>query len=395
MKVLINSVGSIGDVNPFLSLGLALQQRGHKVIILSTAALKEHIQNSGLPMIEVLTQSQYDRWRNMPTNTEKGQEDIKAFSYMSLPSAFPSASAILEHCDKGCVVLGMPMQSIGVQFAKAKAPDKILALEAELAPRIWDVHPEYKQVFNRIFSPYLNSLCQHFKITMRVDDWLEWLRKFDQKLAFYPKWFDTSARSIWGSPGPSEFVFYKNDDQAPLSAELEQFITNGEPPIAFTFGSYTTTHHTLFNIATKVCQQLGKRAIFLTKYPEQLPNPLPEHIFHASYVSLQKLLPKVCLFVHHGGIGTLAQGLRAGIPHITCPMAYDQFDNAKTLESLNVSQTVKMENMNQDNLYQAIKSITTDPTFMDNAKTLASNRFNSAGEEKLCDQIERLFAHMQ
>lgn len=389
VKILINSVGSVGDVNPFLSLGMALMQRGHEVIILSSGALKDHIEQSGLPFIEVLTSMQYDTWRNLPTDTHGGQEDIKAFSFMSLPSALSSANAILKHCDNGCIVIGMPLQSIGINFAKAKAPNKVIAIEAMLAPRVWNVAQQFVEIFNSSFHPYLTAICQQLNLAINTNNWFSWLRQFDQKLAFYPNWFNTHTNHFLTSPHTSDFVFYPQDDQQALSSELLDFINSGTPPIAFTFGSYVSTRSDLFHMASHVCKQLNVRAIFLTKYKQQLPNPLPTHVFHASYVSLQKLLPKLRLFVHHGGIGTLAQALRAGVPQLTCPMAYDQFDNAKALEQLHVAQTLPMDEITEEKLFLLLQQILQNQCIANNANTLATHRFNGAGVERLCEQVER------
>ncbi len=391
MKVLINSIGSIGDVNPFLCLGMALEQRGHEVKLLGSGALKDHIQSSGLPFVEVLSKAHYDKWRTMPPELDRGMEDIKAFSYMSLPSAHPSATAILDESDQGCVVIGMPYQSIGVQFAKAKNPKKIHTIAAELAPRSWVLDPRYTTAFNGIFAPYLIATCRQLDLSIDVDNWVKWLSIFDQKLAFYPHWFTHLSNSILTTTRPSNFLFYEKDDEAQLPDELTEFIDGGPPPIAITFGSFVSTHDHLFKIVIDVCQQLGVRAIILTQYAKQLPNPLPSHVFHANYVSLKRLLPKLRLFVHHGGIGTLAQALRAGIPHLTCPMAFDQFDNAGTLEVLNVSKTIGMNRITPSSFYEVLDELISDSTYSHNAKALAEHRFNDDGMETLCEQIERIY----
>jgi UDP:flavonoid glycosyltransferase YjiC (YdhE family) len=51
-------------------------------------------------------------------------------------------------------------------------------------------------------------------------------------------------------------------------------------------------------------------------------------------------LPRCAALVHHGGVGTLSQGLRAGVPHLVTPMAHDQPDNAQRLERLGVARWV-------------------------------------------------------
>lgn len=389
MKIIINSIGSVGDVNPFLSVGAALLERGNDVLMLSSGALKDRIQHSGIPYQEVLTEKQYDRWRNLPTDTNEGLEDIKAFSYMSLPSALPTANIILDNCHNGCICIGMPLQSIGINFAKIKAPNQVITLEAMLAPRNWRISEAGINTFNKAFSPYLHQISQLLAIASPTTDWFTWLKQFDQKLAFFPNWFNVHNNHLLTSPHSSDFVFYEDDDNQPLPSELIHFIEAGSPPIAFTFGSYVSERQDLFEIVAQVCKMLNVRGVLLTKYPEQIPSPIPKNLFHADYVSLRYLLPKMRAFVHHGGIGTIAQALRAGIAQVACPMAYDQFDNAQSLHQLQVSQTVEMNAMTVESLAIALREVLDNQHYNDNAKAIAKHRFTAHGTELLCDQIER------
>jgi rhamnosyltransferase subunit B len=86
--------------------------------------------------------------------------------------------------------------------------------------------------------------------------------------------------------------------------------------------------------ALDACTALGVRAVVVTPYTGQLPAQLPASVYHADYVPFDLLLPKLAAVVHHGGIGTLAQGLAAGVPQLIAPHAHDQFDNAAQLARL-------------------------------------------------------------
>ena len=61
---------------------------------------------------------------------------------------------------------------------------------------------------------------------------------------------------------------------------------------------------------------------------------------HFDYVPFSQVLPRAAALVHHGGIGTCAQGLAAGVPQMVMPLAHDQPDNADRLRRLGVSRTV-------------------------------------------------------
>ena len=59
---------------------------------------------------------------------------------------------------------------------------------------------------------------------------------------------------------------------------------------------------------------MGRCGLPVTRYPEQLPASLPEGVRHCAYMPFSPLLPRSAALVHHGGIGTKAQALAAGIP---------------------------------------------------------------------------------
>ncbi len=63
-------------------------------------------------------------------------------------------------------------------------------------------------------------------------------------------------------------------------------------------------------------------------------------MIHVDFAPFSELLPRCAALVHHGGVGTLSQGLAAGVPHLVTPMAHDQPDNAERLERLGVGRWV-------------------------------------------------------
>jgi UDP:flavonoid glycosyltransferase YjiC (YdhE family) len=89
-----------------------------------------------------------------------------------------------------------------------------------------------------------------------------------------------------------------------------------------------------FRSALEACRTPGRRAIFATRFPRQLPATLPPEIFHAEYAPFSQLLPRCAGIVHHGGIGTTSQALAAGILQLIQPFSHDQPDNASRVRRL-------------------------------------------------------------
>jgi rhamnosyltransferase subunit B len=125
-----------------------------------------------------------------------------------------------------------------------------------------------------------------------------------------------------------------------LDEGLLAFLNAGSPPIAFTPGSAHAHGRAFFEHALAATEVLGKRAVLVTRYRDQLPNELPAWAHYEPYVPYDLLAAHVAAFVHHGGIGTTATLLAAGKPQLVTPFAFDQPDNAARLKKLGVAASV-------------------------------------------------------
>ena len=95
-----------------------------------------------------------------------------------------------------------------------------------------------------------------------------------------------------------------------------------------------------FERGLAACDALDLRVVIITPYRDQLPANLPASAMQVSYASFELLLPKLAALIHHGGIGTSAQCLAAGLPQLITPWAHDQFDNATRLRRLGVAKSI-------------------------------------------------------
>jgi UDP:flavonoid glycosyltransferase YjiC (YdhE family) len=140
-----------------------------------------------------------------------------------------------------------------------------------------------------------------------------------------------------------------------LPAEVDAFLGEGSAPVILTPGSFMRQARGFFEAGLKACTALGQRAILLTPYADQVP-PLPDFARHYPYIALQRLAPRCAAMIHHGGIGTTAQALRAGLPQLLAPVFFDQFDNAARLEALGVGRRL-MDAHDGDEMTKALEAM--------------------------------------
>ena len=217
----------------------------------------------------------------------------------------------------------------------------------------------------------------------------EWMHSPDGGVTLFPEWF-APARAGWPAPLRfGAFPLYRGDAVAPLPDEVETFLQQGAAPVVFMPGSAMRHAEAFFAAAVGACQALGLRALLLSPHRAQLPATLPAGMKHADYLPFATLLPRAAALVHHGGIGSCAQAMQAGVPQLIMPMAHDQFDNAECVVQLGLGRVLRPRHFDVAHLVPALQAVLKLP-----AAPLAEARRRLAlpGLPGLCEHIEQLAA---
>ena len=117
---------------------------------------------------------------------------------------------------------------------------------------------------------------------------------------------------------------------------------------------------------------------------------MPASIFWQDYVPLRSLLPRVAALVHHGGIGTTAEALRAGTPQLVVPLAHDQFDNAARVRRLGAGASLRITKLNAERLTQALRGIVGNAAMAGRCKAIAERFISDHPLPGLCARLEAL-----
>lgn len=316
MKILIATLGSIGDLLPFFPIAEGLRLGGHTPVIASNAGYAQLVRMNGFAFAPVWNGPQQALDDTLASNPVRAWQIAR--EEMARHATQPVFDFIAHHAkQERCAVLA-----------------SWSALGAGLA---------HEKLGVPLFTAYLSPHALEEKTSGR-------------KLGFFPDWF---------GPPPDDaiaagFPLFADALVPDLPAEVESFLADGPPPVIFTPGSFMRQAAPFFQASAEACRQLQARAIFLTPYGDQIPHDLPASIRHFSYVSLQRLAPRGAALVHHGGIGTTAQALRAGIPQLVKPVFFDQPDNARRIAALGVGQLV--QDYDAETVFQRLAEILGNPT---------------------------------
>lgn len=198
-----------------------------------------------------------------------------------------------------------------------------------------------------------------------------WIHEANCVVGLFPDWLGQPQTDWPANLVLTGFPFYDNGAQHPLSPQLLEFLAAGLPPVAFSAGTATATVRSFFDTSVKASQQAGVRAILLTHFEQQIPTSLPQNVIHVDYAPFSALLPRLCAFVHHGGIGSTSQALRAGVPQLVRPVAYDQFDNSARVVKLGIARELLVKQYTARAIAKTLTEILGDRALRERCQQIA------------------------
>jgi UDP:flavonoid glycosyltransferase YjiC (YdhE family) len=263
----------------------------------------------------------------------------------------------------------------------ARVPVALKRLQYWLADRV---------VIDRILAPAVNGFRAELGLPTQRRLLKDWWNSPQLVLGAFPEWFAPPQPDRPPQTVLTGFPLYDEGDLGEPSDEVREFIAAGGPPIAFTPGSANVHGREFFAVAVEACHRLGRRGVLLTRFPDQLPANLPNTVRHFDFVPFGWLLPRSAAVVHHGGIGSTAQGLAAGVPQLLMPLGFDQFDNAARIERLGCGDWLPLRRFTAANVTAVLARLLESPSVAEACRRTASLSRGQRALTAMCEAIERL-----
>ena len=422
MNVLIITIGSRGDVQPFVALGKGLKAAGHRVTLCTCSSFERFISSHGLNYghmtDELLKLMDSDVGRDAMENTNGIFGSIKTMIRL-VRKAKPINKQMLKdsweaaQAAKPDIVLFHPKALGGVHIAEKLGVPVMMAIPLPMivptaeSPAIgfpnWNIGGWYNKLtytFVRMGFRMYNGTVNKFRqdildlhefpkssgvLHMADGRPLPVLHPFSTHVVTRPNdWPDNVY--ITG------YWFLNRLNEWEPSAELKAFLDEGELPVYVGFGSMAGRNpRRISNIVIEALQQANVRGIIATGWGGLALDDLPERIFKVDKVPHDWLFPRMAAVVHHGGAGTTAAGLRAGCPTIICPFFGDQPYWGRRVHALGVgSKPIPQKKMTVEKLATAIREVTMDQSIRQNAEALGKKIRHEDGIANAIAIIERV-----
>ena len=356
-------VGSSGDVYPYVGVGLALRARGHDVAIVTSPTFASLIEHVGLRLIPLGMVDQFDAITRHPDpwNQNKGLSVIAEGIKLSSRELYRIIEAERRSGDFILIGSGLTFaarvahESLDLRFMTMHLqPSCLISVHDSPMLHLWlsainslplavkrPLLALVDRAADAILAPAARELCTEHGLPPACHITSRWWHSPQRVIGLFPEWFAPPQPDWPNRVFLIVFPLYDEKGAAEVPADVARFLDTGTPPVVYTAGPANLQATRFYAAAIEASQLLGQRAILLTRYMEQLPASLPDGVRHFDYVPFSQVLHRSAALVHHGGIGTAAQGLAAGRPQLIMPMTFDQPDNASRLVGLGVARSLR------------------------------------------------------
>jgi rhamnosyltransferase subunit B len=414
-RIVLNTFGSYGDIHPYIALGMELRARGHSVVVATMEIYQEKVRNAGLDFAVVrpnIAQPKdqepglIDKIMDPKTGPRFLTEEVifpaVRDSYEDLLRAVAGADLLVTHpAAPAGPLIG---RKTGLRWiSTVLAPLSFFSAYDPPVPPYWQWTSKLQLLGPRVMKPFLDFMKSNYKAKAVVDFRAEiglsdnGNPMFDAQHS--PELVLALFSEVFASPQPdwppqtrtTGFCFYDGNNEEEIPSQLLSFLKQGPAPIIFTLGSSAVwVARDFFRESIKAAQKLGQRAVLIIGDERNSPGEIPEGMIAINYAPYQSLLPKGSVVVHHGGVGTTAQGLLAGIPTLIVPFAFDQADNAAHAYRIGTSRTVYRSKYFAPRVARELNELLTDKRYFQKAQSVSAQLRLENGPATASDLIEQL-----
>ena len=417
MRIAIIAPGSQGDVQPFLALGKGLIKAGNAVRLVTNQNYEKQVKSHGLEFwpIEV-NMEDIIRSEKMREVLESGKllTSMARMGNELRQNAALLAKRSLEACrEMNLVMAGISGLFIANSIAEKLGIPLLQALNIPFTPT---------KAFAGALLPKYPSWLGGYRLSHRLTQQIVWqaYRPTDKVVRmqvlglpkspfFGPFKFETlrDGPIIYGIspsvfPRPTDWAdnihitgFWSLDppDHWSPPSDLKEFLQDGPLPLYIGFGSMSSKNpEETANMVLKVLNKTNQRAIVFSGWGGLNKIDLPDSVLMVDSIPHSWLFSRVRAVIHHGGAGTTAAGLTAGVPSIIVPFHGDQPFWGHLISKLGVGPNpIPRKKLSAARLVKAIQEVETDEEISENASKLGSEIRAENGIEKAISIINEIF----
>ncbi len=406
MNVVAVTIGSTGDIQPFLALGCVLSKAGHKLTIVTFPRFQALIEKRGFSFAPIHGDEDL-MMKLLIGDGVTGMAYMKGLSALLNKNKDEILDDVYNACRSADLILYTILGSLAYHVAESL---KIPCMRTIFCPmdktgdypipgmKDWPLGRWYNRLTYSLsdigFSLFTKQELNAWRISLGLGKWngrsyhemlgkpVETLYAYSGCLAPKPK--------VWG-----EHLhitgFWTLNDEAVASADegLVRFLKDGDKPIYIGFGSMVGgSFEEMQHIILESLKNTGQRAILSSGWRKFSDDKLPPNVYCVDFVPHGWLFPRVKAVVHHGGAGTTAAGLLAGKPTLIIHFGGDQpFWGRQVYLSGAGPKPIARKKLTLSLLTERLRQLE-DEQMQKTARQLAKQLSAEDGCQRACDIIE-------
>lgn len=416
MDIRFIASGTRGDVQPYIALGRGLQQAGHQVSIITSDDFEKLVSQAGLQFrsmgvgVESLIQS--EEWK---AKLQKGNflTIVRGMNRLMSQHVDGLVQRLPDLC-RGADALIAGVGGMGGAFSIAEKFN-IPFIQAYVFPLADTTEFPSPLLPYRLGASFHRlsffAMRQLLWLTSRAMDVKTRQRLGMSKAPVLSHFGDWQKRGILALYGYSEHVLPMPHDWAKHQhitgywfldeahwtppQSLSTFLEAGDAPVYIGFGSMNQRNpQAATQMALEALALSGQRGVLASGWGGLSQTDLPEQVYMLQSAPHAWLFPRMAAVVHHGGAGTTAAGLRAGVPSIITPFMGDQLFWGKRVAELGVGTApIPQKRLNAHKLAQAIRQTVEDANMRRKAAELGARLQSEDGVARSVQLIESYLQH--
>ncbi len=407
MKVVLTTVGSRGDVQPFLALAQALRAAGHNVILGAPPNFKGWIETYGIPYVSCGIDVQAFLTQHGTDTTSLAA--VRRNMGMLRDSLEPNTAVLMDVAKGADLVVVGALQLMGSTVAEAlRLPTRYVAYCPQLIasrqhpPIAWSSQtlPGWLNalgwrfngaVWNYFLRDPLNAIRKRLGVAPIGDMW-SYAASAGMLVASDPALGPLPPEAL---PTTEQVGSFFLPNESPLDSALETFLRQGPPPVYIGFGSMTDLAPAATStLAVQAAREAGCRLV-LARGWAGLDAGSDTNAITVGDVPHPQLFPRLAAVVHHGGAGTTAEVARAGVPQVIVPHLLDQHYWGHRIERLGVGPAqILRKHLTPRRLAEALARCVRDEAMRGRARDLAT-RMHTDGLARAVRALEAAAAQQR
>lgn len=350
-RAVVCAAGSGGDVFPFIEIATALARRGLETTLLAPSRYQHHAAGRGIRYLSIGADEVFEdvfgksaiwtvanglaeSWRYYGAALRTGLATLRALWHpgdtILVGSSFALATRLAGELD------GFRNLTVHLSPSVIWSAERPPRWPAASIPQAWPA-PLRRLAMSLAEQAFVDPVLRRAVNPLRQELGLAPVRRVfsryvhGARVAYaFPQWF-AAAASDWPAGGQFAGFVLPARGSGALAPGIANFLAAGQPLAVITAGTAVAARPAWVERACMAALQEMYRVIVVSPDPAPVRHPDVLVVPHAPF---NALLARAQVVVHHGGIGTIAEAMRAGAIQVAVPCAHDQPDNAERLRRL-------------------------------------------------------------